>query len=288
MASRKKDNLDSRKLWDEDPNRIPLQKSRKRALVVNTIVLFGFAVIFLRLVDLMVIDHKMLSSRAERQYSRQEKLQSHRGVIWDRKMREMAASVDSSSLYAVPSKISDTRNLARKLAPVIKTTSKQLNMTLVNKKDKDFIWLARKMNVSTVEEVSSVRDGLGLGRKELGFISESSRYYPKRQTAAHVIGFSNIDNKGIAGIELYYNEYLQGRQEKVSYNTDAKGNRLSDELKEGIPGHNIILTIDEGIQYIVERELSDAMQQWNASAAIAVMMNPWTGEILAIANRPTY
>lgn len=288
MASRKKDNLDSRKLWDEDPNRIPLQKSRKRALVVNTIVLFGFAVIFLRLVDLMVIDHKMLSSRAERQYSRQEKLQSHRGVIWDRKMREMAASVDSSSLYAVPSKISDTRNLARKLAPVIKTTSKQLNMTLVNKKDKDFIWLARKMNVSTVEEVSSVRDGLGLGRKELGFISESSRYYPKRQTAAHVIGFSNIDNKGIAGIELYYNEYLQGRQEKVSYNTDAKGNRLSDELKEGIPGHNIILTIDEGIQYIVERELSDAMQQWNASAAIAVMMNPWTGEILAMANRPTY
>ena len=275
-----------KKLWDEDPVKIPFQKSRKRAVVLFTVIFFCFAAIFLRLIDLMVLDHDKLSGRAEQQYIREKILKPQRGIIWDRKMREMAANIESDSLYAVPSKIDDTRTLTRKLAPLTRVSSKQLNMTLLKKKHKDFIWIDRKMDAETAHEVRQLLDKMGYDA--LGFIPESRRYYPKGRIAAHLLGFTNIDNDGISGLELTYNEYLKGEMTNISVGTDARGNRLSRNIKDAVSGHNLLLTIDEGIQYIVERELSDAMAEWKAKAAVAVMMNPMTGEILAMANRPTY
>ena len=99
---------------------------------------------------------------------------------------------------------------------------------------------------------------------------------------------NTIDNKGIAGLELIYNEYLKGKVESVHMGRDALGNRFSGDIKEVVPGNNLLLTIDEGLQYIVERELTSAINEWKAKAAVAVMMDPMTGEILAMANRPTY
>lgn len=275
-----------KKLWDEDPVKIPFQKSRKRAVVLFTVIFFCFAAIFLRLIDLMVLDHDKLSGRAEQQYIREKILKPQRGIIWDRKMREMAANIESDSLYAVPSKIDDTRTLTRKLAPLTRVSSKHLNMTLLKKKHKDFIWIDRKMDAETAHEVRQLLDKMGYDA--LGFIPESRRYYPKGRIAAHLLGFTNIDNDGISGLELTYNEYLKGEMTNISVGTDARGNRLSRNIKDAVSGHNLLLTIDEGIQYIVERELSDAMAEWKAKAAVAVMMNPMTGEILAMANRPTY
>jgi cell division protein FtsI (penicillin-binding protein 3) len=286
MKRKKNENSETRKLWDEDPVRIPLQKSKKRGLVLVTIIFFCFAVIILRLVDLMVIDHDKLSGRAETQYIRQKTLQPQRGVIWDRNMREMAANVESDSLYAEPSKIEDTRNLTRELAPLTRVSSKRLNMALLKKKHKDFMWIDRKMDVETAAEVRKLLDKMGYDG--VGFVPESKRYYPKGQTASHLLGFTNIDNTGIAGIELKYNEYLKGEVRSVSVGTDARGNRLSSNIKDAVSGNNLLLTIDEGLQHIVEREISYAMSEWKAKAAVAVMMNPMTGEILAMTNRPTY
>jgi cell division protein FtsI (penicillin-binding protein 3) len=283
---RKTAGTEMKKLWDEDPVKIPFQKSRKRAVVLFTVIFFCFAAIFLRLIDLMVLDHDKLSGRAEQQYIREKILKPQRGIIWDRKMREMAANIESDSLYAVPSKIDDTRTLTRKLAPLTRVSSKHLNMTLLKKKHKDFIWIDRKMDAETAHEVRQLLDKMGYDA--LGFIPESRRYYPKGRIAAHLLGFTNIDNDGISGLELTYNEYLKGEMTNISVGTDARGNRLSRNIKDAVSGHNLLLTIDEGIQYIVERELSDAMAEWKAKAAVAVMMNPMTGEILAMANRPTY
>jgi cell division protein FtsI (penicillin-binding protein 3) len=283
---RKKQKIEIRKLWDEDPKRIPFEKSRKRALVLTTIVFFSFGVIFLRLIDLMILEHKKLSIRATQQYIREKKLEPQRGIIWDRKMREMATNMETKSLYAVPSKIEDTRNLSRRLARVINLPSKQLNMKLLNNKDRDFIWLLRKMDVSTTIKIRELKNILQ--PQVIGFLTESKRYYPKGQIASHILGFTNIDNKGIAGLELMYDEYLRGEVRRVSVGTDARGNSLFGEIEEAVWGNNLLLTIDEGIQYIVERELSRAMKEWNAKAAVAIMMNPMTGEILAMANRPTY
>jgi cell division protein FtsI (penicillin-binding protein 3) len=286
MTKRRRQKTETRKLWDEDPVRIPLQNSKKRALIIITVVFFGFTVILLRLIDLMILEHQKLSERAEQQYLHEKILNPQRGIVWDRNMREMATSIESDSLYAVPSKIKDTRNLSRRLAPLIEVSSKQLNMTLLKKKKSGFIWLARKMDVTAVHKVNSIREQFG--NRSLGFVTESKRYYPKGQTAAHVLGFTNIDSKGIAGLELIYNDYLKGEVKSVSLGTDARGNRLSGDIKEAVSGNNLILTIDEGIQYIVERELSNTMAEWNAKAAVAIMMNPMTGEILAMSNRPTY
>ncbi len=286
MAKRKRQIIESRKLWDEDPVRIPLQKSRKRAVILITIISFCFAVIAVRLIDIMVVDHEKITKRASQQYNRKKTLNSQRGVIWDRRMKEMASNIETDSLYAVPSKIKETRQLSRGLAPLINSTSKKLNMLLLKKKKKEFLWLARKMDINTVRKVKEFRSKSGY--KELGLLSEAKRYYPKGQTAAHILGFTNIDNKGISGLELKYNDLLKGKMKRVSIGMDARGNMLSEGIKETVSGNNILLTIDEGIQYIVEKELAKAIAKTEAKAAVAIMMDPSTGEILAMANKPTY
>lgn len=286
MAARRKQKIEMKMLWDEDPVKVPLQKSRKRALVLVTAILFGFAVISFRLVNLMIFDHEKLSGRAEQQYMREKVLNPQRGVILDRKMREMASNMETASLYAVPSKMEDTRNIARAISAVTRISSKRLNMDLLKKKNKDFIWIDRRMDVETAREVRKLLDKMNY--KSLGFIPETKRYYPKGRTASHLLGFTNIDNKGISGLELMYNDYLKGEASRVSMGTDARGNRLSRNIKDAISGNNLLLTIDEGIQHIVERELTAAMEEWKAKAAVAIMMDPMTGEILAMANQPTY
>lgn len=275
-----------RKLWDEDLSKIELQKGKKRAAVILTVFFFCFTLILVRLVDLMIFKHEKLSGRAAQQYIRERTLKPQRGVIWDRKMRDMATNIESDSLYAVPSKMDDTRNLSRNLAPLIKVSSKRLNMTLLKKKKKDFIWLSRKMDLERALKVTELKERQGY--KALGFLTEAKRYYPKGNTSSHILGFANIDNEGIAGLELYYDKYLRGEIRSVYIGTDARGNRLSGDIKKAVSGNNLLLTIDEGLQYIVERELSAATSKWKAKAAVAIMMNPMTGEILAMANRPSY
>jgi cell division protein FtsI/penicillin-binding protein 2 len=285
MKNRRK-HVESRKLWDEDLSRLQLEKSKKRAAVVITVFLFSFCVISFRLIDLMVFEHDRLAERASQQYIREKVLKPQRGMIWDRRMREMAANVEADSLYAIPSEMEDTRYLSRKLAPLIHDTSKGLNMKLLRKKSRAFVWLARQMDAESALEVRKLRDESDY--RSLRFLTESKRYYPMGRTASHILGFTNIDNKGISGIELMYNRYLEGTATSVSVGTDARGNRLTSDIKEAVSGNDILLTIDEGIQYIVERELAAAMEQWKARAAVAIVMNPMTGEILAMANNPAY
>jgi len=286
LLKRKRQKIDDRKLWDEDLKNIPLENSRKRAVVIITIISFGFVVILFRLINLMILDHEKLSGRASQQYIREKTLTPQRGVIWDRNMKEMATNIETDSLYAVPSNIRDTGNLSAKIAPIIKVSAGEINRLLVKKKEKSFAWLSRRMDMETSEKLNVLREPIKEG--EIGFVTEPKRYYPKGQTASHILGFANIDDKGIAGLELVYNDYLKGEVKSVSVGLDARGKSLMSDVKEAVPGNNILLTVDEGLQYIVERELTNAMEERKAKAAVAIMMNPMTGEILALANRPTY
>jgi cell division protein FtsI (penicillin-binding protein 3) len=285
MANRRR-KIESRKLWDEDLTRPQLQRYRKRAVILVTIIFFGFSIISFRLMDLMVLQHETLSKKAKQQYLSTKILKPQRGIIWDRKMREMAINVEADSLFAVPSEVSNVKAISSKLAPLIKVSATKLSRTFNSKKGKDFIWLSRKMDEETSRKVSMLRSRDGL--EELGMLTETKRYYPKGQTAAHLIGFTNIDNKGISGLELKYEDYMTGAEKKVAFSRDARGKSMARGLESTVAGHSLLLTIDEGLQYIVEREISRAMSEWKAAAAVAVMMNPVTGEILAMANRPTY
>lgn len=275
-----------RKLWDEDFTKIRLKKSKNRAVILCTIIFFCFSVIFLRLIILMVFDHEALSHRAEQQYREIKILKPQRGVIWDRKMRQMAISIEAVSLYAVPSQINDVRELSLHLAPLIKVSARKMSKKFLAKKDKDFIWLVRKMDERAALRVNKLKNRLKL--KEIGFLTEAKRYYPKGQIASHIIGYTNIDDEGLDGIELRYNDYIKGRARKLQLGRDARGYSLSEGIEDNIPGNSLLLTIDEGLQYIVEREIENAVRMWKAEAAVVIMMDPRTGEILAMANRPTY
>ncbi|MBI4682455.1 MAG: penicillin-binding protein 2 [Nitrospirae bacterium] len=286
MRRRIKERIETRKLWDEDPVKIPLQKSKKRAMVLVSVVLFCFAAIFLRLINLMILDHGKLSERAAQQYNKEKVLTPQRGVIWDRKMKELATNIETNSLYAVPSQIENIRTLSSEIAPIIKVSTGELDGMLSKKKKKSFAWVARRMDSDTSRKLGELKEYIQDG--EIGFVTEPKRCYPKGQIASHILGFSNIDDHGIAGLELVYNEYLKGEVKSVSVGVDARGRSIAGDIKEAMPGNNIILTIDEGIQHIVERELTTAMEEWQAKAAVAIMMDPATGEILALANRPTY
>ncbi len=234
----------------------------------------------------MIFDHDKLSRRAAQQYQFKKTLNPERGVIWDRNMKEMATNIDTYSLYAVPKLIKDTRSFSREVSPLVKVSYKDLSRTLLKKRKKKFVWVDRKMEPEAVRKVRKLMDGPGF--EALGMMTEAKRFYPKGNTASHILGFTDIDNIGISGLELYYDEFLKGKGINVSVSTDARGNSLSGEIDDNVSGNNLLLTIDEGIQHIVERELANAVEKWKAKAAVAIMMDPSTGEILAMSNRPTY
>jgi cell division protein FtsI/penicillin-binding protein 2 len=286
MRRRGAEKAETKKLWDEDLSNIHLKKSKRKAVILATVICFGFAVISFRLINLMVWNHKTLSQKASGQYDRVKTIKPYRGVVWDRKMREMAINIETDSLYAVPSKINDTKLLSSKLAPIIKTSAVDLNRKIIAKKGKGFIWLARKMDENASARVAAVRDEMGI--KTIDFFTETKRFYPNGETASHILGYANIDNRGLEGIELKYDKYMKGEDIEVTFSRDALGNSMSGGTEDAVPGNNILLTIDESLQYIVEREISNAMEEWKAKAAVAIMMNPMTGEILAMANRPSY
>ena len=286
MRKKRIQKAEQRLLWDEDLKKGALESSRKRAIVINTVILFGFAVILFRLVNLMVFDHEKLSEKASQQYIREKTLTPQRGVIWDRNLKEMATNIETDSLYAIPSNVKDTGKLSAQIAPIIKVSTKEINNLLMKRKEKSFAWVARRMDIEASRKLGALKSPFKDG--EIGFVTEPKRYYPMGEVGSHILGFANIDDKGIAGLELVYNEYLKGEVKNVPMTRDARGKSLVSDVKEAVPGNNIILTIDEGLQYIVERELTNVVEERKAKAAVAIMMNPVTGEILALANRPTF
>lgn len=225
-----------------------------------------------------------LEHLAEKQHNYFLKLEPKRGTIYDRNMRPLALNLAAYSLYAQPRTMKQReKEEAFKLLPtVINIDSKVLRDQL--SKDKYFVWLARKLSLTQVEQIKSLKI------KGLDFVKESKRFYPNQALAAHVIGFAGIDNEGLEGIEARYNNYLKGEFGWSQILQDARQRKLLIE-KGFIPprdGMDIVLTIDETIQYVAERALDKAFLKHNAKGASIIVMNPKTGEILAMANRPTF
>lgn len=283
----RKSKREEKKLWDEDITKTRLKQSKKKALILCTVIFFCFSVIVFRLVGLMVFEHEALTKKADGQYISIEILSPQRGVIWDREMRPLSVNIETESLYAVPSKINDIKGLSYGLAPIIKVSEKEIRNKLMEKKDKAFIWVGRRLDERAVQKINGLQEKLKL-HEELGFHTETKRQYPNGQMASHILGFTNIDNEGIDGIELRYNKEIRGSSKKVYRERDARGNSLVEDIEESTPGNSLMLTIDEGLQHIVEMEIENAMDVWKAEAVVAIMMEPSTGKILAMANRPTY
>ncbi len=251
-----------------------------RAVILHTAVVFGFLIVAYRLTDLMLFDHERLARRAQQQHTAVEDVQVRRGIIFDRMGRELALNLDLESLYCDPKTFAPSWETIRMLAPLVDREPQKMLSRIPD--EGRFVWIKRKLPPETADKVRA------LNIEGLGFVTEAKRFYPKGDLASHVIGFVGIDNQPLEGIELQYDKYLGAKGGKVFRERDASGRTLSSGISAEAKGNNIVLTIDEVLQRIVEKELDRALEQWRAAAATAVMMDPYSGGILALANRPAY
>jgi cell division protein FtsI/penicillin-binding protein 2 len=254
--------------------------SKKRAVILHTAIIFSFILVSLRLADLMIIDHKRLTEKAQQQHIKVEDIQVRRGTIFDRRGRELALNLELESLYCDPEALTADKEDIKKLASLVNKEPRRILAKIPD--EGRFVWIKRKL---APEIADKVRD---LDIEGLGFVTEAKRVYPKGELASHIIGFVGIDNQALEGVELKFDKYLTAKGGKVLLERDASGKTLSSGVNMEAKGNNIVLTIDEVLQRLVEKELDKAMEQWRAAAASAIMMDPYTGEILALANRPAY
>lgn len=253
--------------------------------VANLLVLFilGCVVLVLRLGFLQFVRGPELERWAMAQWSRDVAVSPSRGVIYDRNLRPLAVSANADTLVALPAKIENPDETAAKLAAVLGISPEVIHRGITRRLDQ--VYIARQISR---EQAAAVR---ALNLPGIDFKIETDRYYPNANLASHLLGFVGIDNQGLGGLEHKYDATLRGTPGEVRNPADGRRNPLqnvSPEYVPPVPGQSIVLTIDEVIQHIVERELDAAMTRHQATAALAVAMNPQTGEILAMANRPDF
>jgi cell division protein FtsI (penicillin-binding protein 3) len=235
-----------------------------------------------RLLFIQFFRSSYLTSIANKQHNQIVELEPRRGTIYDSNLKAQAFNMSMDSLYAVPNAIKDKESVINKLNSILGLKHSYLEDRLNRKKS--FIWLARKI---APDQAAAIKK---LNIKGLDFLKETKRIYPNSYLASHIIGFSGMDNVGLEGVERTYDRYLKGVPGWAVFLRDARQKKLDIWEKMVVPvdGEDIVLTIDEVIQYIAERELDKAFRDFNAKGASIVVMDPHTGRILAIANRPTY
>jgi cell division protein FtsI (penicillin-binding protein 3) len=267
-------------VWTEKVAHTSSRGSNTRLYLLGGILLFWFFAICLRLVYLQIFRYGEFEQRAERQQLRTIDVSPRRGIIYDRAGRELAMSISVDSAFAVPSEIPD---LGGTIGLISRITKSDPSETLARcKASRSFCWVARKADAETAQRIRS------LNLRGIHFQKESRRYYPKRELAAQVLGYVGMDDEGLSGIEREFDDKLRGKPGRMLISVDARKKWFSSVEKQPDPGENVVLTIDEQIQYIAERELETAMAQTRSEAGTIVVSNPRTGEILALANRPTF
>lgn len=251
---------------------------RRQILLV---LCFGwFGCIAARLYYLQVIQYVEFLTRAERQQQRTIEVAPKRGVIYDRQMNPLAMSLAVDSIYAVPSEFTNAPMAAALLAPVLGLDPNQLLERFQSARS--FCWVKRRVKPA---ESTRVRD---LNLTGIYFQPETKRFYPKGVLAAQAIGYVGLDDNGLGGIEYALDAAIKGKPGRVLLASDARRHTYHSSEWAGVPGKNVVLTLDEKIQYIAEKALAEKVQAAHAAGGVAVVQNPNTGEILAIANQPTF
>ena len=257
----------------------------KRRLVVAAVGLFVWsAAIEARLVYLQIFRHADLVARAERQQLRTVAASGKRGEILDRQRHVLAYSVDADSIYAVPTEIADATQAAASLCGALGDCSSADRLALGERirRGRAFVYVRRQV---TPDQARRVAD---LQLEGVGFMKENRRFYPNKELAAHVLGYVGLDNAGLAGVEATYDNLIKGHAGTVLIQTDAKRHAFSRVERPSTTGADLELTIDEYLQHIAERELQAGVEWAGAEGGAAVVMDPYTGEILALANSPTF
>jgi len=258
----------------------PANTPAKRLYILSAVLFLWVAAVLGRLVVLQVVKYEFFLNLASRQRGRVIEVEPRRGTIYDRNGTELAMSIDVDSVFAVPSEIPDQETTAQILSTVLHTDPQELLARL--RSQKNFAWMKRKVDAETSDRVRE------LNLRGIYFRKEPKRFYPKRELAAQAVGYVGTDDEGLGGLELVYDDDLRGIPGKETISVDARRKWYGRVERQPDPGQNLVLTIDGTIQHIAEKELELAMQDTKAAAGTVVVQNPHTGEILALANRPTF
>jgi cell division protein FtsI (penicillin-binding protein 3) len=257
--------------------------SRGRRYVLLLLLLCGFGAVLFRLVTLQVLQAAELSVQADRQHQKTVSLEGARGTIVDRHGKILAMNVEVPSVFGVPTTVDSPLKTARQLSPILHMRTDELERKL--RQDRRFVWLARKLDPEQGRRLDRLSlDGIGV-------VMEGRRFYPKGPLLAHVLGFSGMDGEGLEGVEHRYEPYLHGEKRMMVLQRDALGHTVFPKgmmERSPTPGHSLTLTIDEVIQYIVERELEDAVGRSRAKSGTVIMLDPKTGAVLAMAVSPRF
>ncbi len=254
------------------------------ALLVAGVVVFSGAIVA-RLVNLQVVKADVLRARAARQHRQVIEVIGRRGAIVDREGRELAVSVMTRSLFAHPPRVKDPAGVAKRLAPVLQMREAEILALL--RRDDPFVWIKRFLDPAVAREIEGMR--LDPDGKAFGFQDEAGRRYPQDSLAVHVVGSTNIDQNGIEGIEKRFDDVLREENTRYLAVVDAKGGTTMLEALH-FPkkrSRDVVLALDLVVQHTAERELDRAMEESGARAGTAVVLDPSTGHVLALANRPT-
>ena len=250
-------------------------------LIVAIVLVIAIARVFY----IQVFAYEKLSALAESLWSRELPISADRGEIVDRNGVVLATNITTTSLVVIPNQIEDKEDAAKKISDILGSDYEDMLAHLSKKTSIERVHPeGRQLDYETAEAIDALKiDGVYL-------VKESKRYYPYDDLLSHVLGYVGIDNQGLSGLELYYNDYLTGEDGSIKYFSDGKGHKLElAEIYEApASGITLQLTIDIELQQAVENELDNAVSKYDADSAIAIAMDPDTGEILAMASRPNF
>ena len=255
----------------------------RRLMVCGALVVFGFCMLGVKLSIIQIRDRDRLVAYAERQLRRTLVVRPRRGDVVDVRGRPLAVSINAPSLFANAREVADPWNTSLALKEILGGSTKDYFKKLKGRRR--YVWLKRKINPDQQRRIEK------LGIDGLGFVTESRRFYPKRELASSLVGFVGVDDAGMYGVEQSYQEHMGGRVGRIRIQRDAKGRSVHPEARVLVaarPGADVRLTIDEVLQYIVEKELSAQVRRVGARRAIGVMVEPHSGRILALASVPGF
>ena len=256
---------------------------RIKIVFIGVILLVVF--MFIRILYIQIFSYDKLNNLAEALWQRNLPITADRGRILDRNGKVLATNITTTTLYVVPNQVIDKEGTATKLVEILdcdydkmlKHLTKRTSLEKVNPE-------GRQLSSDIADKINELNiDGLYL-------MKESKRYYPYGTLLSHVLGYVGIDNQGLSGLELQYDDYLTGKNGSIKYTSDGKGNRLNnlEVYEEATNGMDLYLTIDVDIQLSLEKELENATAKYNPDESLAMVMNPNTGEIIAMGSNPTF
>lgn len=255
----------------------------KRLTLTFLIFCSAFTLLVAHLAWIQLVQGEELQKKALQRRMKNTLLIPPRGIIMDRNGNELVINTKVDSIYAIPGVIDNPQQAARELSTVLEIDQNELVKKLTS--DLPFVWIKRMVDFEVSQKVKN------LNIAGIEFIKENGRLYLREAMAAHLLGFTGVDNQALMGIEKSYDEELRGKPGQILAEYGAKGRKIPGstyQYDKPVPGNNLVLTLDENIQYFVERELDNIVKNYEPKLAVALVMDPKTGEILAMGNRPSF